>query len=186
MRNSFRMRSMLLLDQKKPRQKKHEELRWTTNCTEEPANPSMDLRCRKGKTYRGRSIAKGRRRSLDGFRLMQRPKSTETKVRCGGGGARVTVGARGRRWETKSERRPSQVYLWGKTVKWARKTRRPKNWHERRLDIWMVIKTKIRWDVLDKACIYDRWCHGRLPPIWRMTSWRVTWIFLNKKRRNFS
>ena len=72
----------------------------------------MDLRCEKGKTYSGRSFAEERRCSLDGFRLMQQPRSTETKVRCGGGGARATVG--GERKKTrkgKTEEGPGQVYL---------------------------------------------------------------------------
>ena len=78
----------------------------------ELANPSMDLRCRKGETYSGRSVAEGRHHSLDRFRLMQRPKSTKTKVRCGGGRARATVG--GERKKTrkgKNEERPGRVYL---------------------------------------------------------------------------
>ena len=166
MRNSYRMRPMLLLDQKKPRQKKHEELRWTTNCTEELANPSMDLRCRKGKTYSGRSVAVGRRRSLDGFRLMQRPKSTETKVRCGGGRAWATVGVRGRRRGKGRMKKDlvGSIYK-EKPVKWVQKTKRPKNiviQLQRHLDFRMVIKTKMRWDVLDKAYINDRWLHGGL------------------------
>ena len=60
----------------------------------------MDLRCRKGKTYSDRSVAEGRCHSLDRFRLMQRPKSTETKMHCGGGDeARVIDG--GERNKTK-------------------------------------------------------------------------------------
>ena len=53
----------------------------------------------KGETYRGRSVVEERRRYLDGIRLMQRPKSTEAKVGCGGGGARVTDGGERKKTE---------------------------------------------------------------------------------------
>ena len=40
----------------------------------ELANPNADLRYGKARTYERRSTAEGRRRSLDKFRVMQRPK----------------------------------------------------------------------------------------------------------------
>ena len=63
------------------------------NCTEELASPSIDLRCRKGKLTvldllrRGAAV-------LCWIQVDATAKVGGDKVRCGGGGARATVGVR--------------------------------------------------------------------------------------------
>ena len=82
------------------------------NCTEELANPSMDLRGRKGKTYSGRSVAEGSRRFSGWIQV-----DTVAKF-DGDEGAlqrqRSSSDSRGERKKTrngKNEERPSRVYL---------------------------------------------------------------------------
>ena len=108
----------------------------------------MDLRCRKGKTYSGRSVAEGRHRSLDGFRPMQRPRSTET--RCATAVAvelQWQMGVRGIRSEQKNEE-----YLVGSIYKEGPpKERKKRGGRKYKLSNYkdasifgMVIKIKIR------------------------------------------
>jgi hypothetical protein len=54
----------------------YDELRRTQ---EKLANPNANLRYGKTETYSCRSTAEGRRRSLDRFRLMQRPRLRKTR-----------------------------------------------------------------------------------------------------------
>ena len=42
-------------------------------------SPNVDMRSKKGNAYSHKSSAESRRRSLDRFQLMQRPKSTEVR-----------------------------------------------------------------------------------------------------------
>ena len=62
--------------------------------TQELESPNADLRNEGKKTYGCRSTAEVAAVSLDRFRLMQRPKSTETEMRRSGGNARAAGGLR--------------------------------------------------------------------------------------------
>ena len=102
-------------------------------------------------------------------------------MRCGGGGgAPVTDG--GERKNTRKgnneEDLVGSIYKEGPLKERGKRGGRKhklSNYKDASI-FWMVIKIKIRWDTLDKTCIYSRWCHGGLPQIQRMTSWRVTKI----------
>ena len=70
-----------------------DELRRTCRNQE---SPNADLRCKKENAYSHRSSAESRRRSLDRFRSMQWPKSTE--VRCS-----LTAAELERQWGLREE-----------------------------------------------------------------------------------
>jgi hypothetical protein len=65
-------------------ERNYDELRRTQ---EKLANPNADLRYGKSETYSCRSTAEGCRRSLDRFRLMQRPRLR--KMRCSAAAAEL-------------------------------------------------------------------------------------------------
>ena len=87
MRSNYRTRSTLLLDQRNHGRSKCEELRWTRNCTDELANPSIDLKMRKRENLPVQIYCGGMPRTLVRFRLMQRPLSMQFSRVEGGGGA---------------------------------------------------------------------------------------------------
>ena len=144
-------------------------------------SPSADLWCRKGNTYCGRSAEEGRCRSLVKFRLMQRPSSMKT--RCAVATAaelKWQMGAIGRRCGMGRMKEDLVGSIYKEGLLKERQKRGGQKYklsnYKDALIFGMVIKIKIRWDTLNKTCIYGKWHHGGSPQIQRMTSWRVTKI----------
>lgn len=127
----------------------------------------MDLWCRKGKTYSGRSVAEGRCRFSGQVQVDAAAKVDGDEVRCGGGGgARVTDGGE----RTKTKKGKNEEDLVGSIYKEGPlKEREKQGGQKHKLSnckdasiFEMVIKIKIHWDTLKKMCIYGRWHHAGL------------------------
>ena len=80
--------------------------------TEKARNPNADQRSRKVSTYSHRSSAEGRRRSLDRFKLMQRPRSRKTRCSVTAAELERLQGCERKKMKKgKSEERPGRAYL---------------------------------------------------------------------------